>query len=74
MSRSIQITIGRFGESNKRITVPAGSTLKAVLKKADIKMSRSEKIWIDGARTQLTKKVERGDIINIVGSRSGGSR
>lgn len=69
---NIIITIGRFGESAKKISVPAGSTIGTLLKKAEIKLSRSEKIWIDGARTASNQKVLKGDIINIVGSRSGG--
>jgi len=69
---NITITVGRFGERAKKIKVPVGSTLGQLLKAADIKLSASEKIWIDGARSQLGKKVEKGDIINIVGAREGG--
>lgn len=72
MPQTIQITVGRFGEDVKRVKVPAGSTIGAVLKAAEIKLSRSEKVWIDGARSQLTKKIEKGDILNVVGSREGG--
>jgi len=66
------ITVGRFGEKARKIKVPTGSTLRQLLKEAEIKLSASEKIWIDGARSQPGKKVEKGDIINIVGSREGG--
>ena len=70
--RNVTITVGRFGERAKKVKVPVGATLGQLLKAADIKLSAPEKIWIDGARSQLGKKVEKGDIINIVGAREGG--
>ena len=66
------ITIGRFGERAKKVKVPNGSTIGALLKAADMKLARSEKIWIDGGRTKPNQKVQKGDIINIVGSKGGG--
>lgn len=69
---NITITVGRFGERAKKVKVPVGSTIGQLLKAADIKLSASEKVWIDGARSQPGKKVEKGDIINIVGAREGG--
>jgi hypothetical protein len=69
----IQITIGRFGEKAKKVGVPQGTTIGALLKKAEIKLSRSEKIWIGGNKTKSTQKIQKGDIINIVGSRAGGT-
>ena len=69
---NITITVGRFGEKAKKVKVPVGSTLGQLLKAAKIELSKTEKIWIDGARSQPGKKVEKGDIINIVGAREGG--
>jgi len=69
----IGITIGRFGERARNVKVPVGSSIKDLLKAAGIKKAGSEKIWIDGARTKQDQKVEKGDVINIVGSRGGGN-
>lgn len=72
MAQIIQILVGRFGEDPIKVRVPVGSTIGKVLEKAKIELSESEKVWIDGDRSQLKKKIVKGDILNIVGSREGG--
>lgn len=72
MSATIEVAIGRFGERVKKIKVPSNSTIGNALKTAGITLASGEKVWINGERSKPNKKVEKGDIFNIVGAREGG--
>lgn len=69
---SLEIAVGRFGSEPVTVTVTKGSTVGAVLKKADIVLGSSERVWLNGSASALTDKVKRGDIVSIVSPREAG--
>lgn len=71
--KKITITVGKFGEEVKTVKVPSNATVEDVLSEAGIVVSTSEKIWLGGELTKLSKNaLKDGSILNIVGSREGG--
>ena len=70
----IKITIGRFGVEPENLEVVKNSTVEDTLKEAGITLSSAEKVWVGGERANLKDIVENNDVVNIVGSKEGGSR
>ena len=71
--QTITVIVGRFGESTKKVKVPANATVKQVLEEAGLSVSGSEKVWLGGEKAKLSaNKLQNGTILNVVGSRAGG--
>ena len=64
----LKILVGRFGSDPVHIDVSNGasSTVSKVLAAADIKLSSTEKVWINGERALRGATVKRGDIVCVV--------
>lgn len=70
----IKIIIGRFGIEPETLEITEDSTVEDALKEAGISLSSGEKVWVGGEKAVFSDVVENGDIINIVGSKEGGSK
>ena len=71
-SGTVRVLVGRFGSDPVQVQVSRGGTVRKVLEKADLEISDSERIWLNGSRTTLSSKVKAGDIISIVSPKEAG--
>ena len=66
---SLKILVGRFGSAPAYVNVPNGAaftTVAKVLQGADIKLGKSERVWVNGEKATRSKRVDRGDIVCVV--------
>ena len=70
--RNVSVAVGRFGEEPTSLVVRSNSTVGAVLKKAGVEPTSSERIWKNGGEAKLTDKVRNGDIVSIVAPKQAG--
>lgn len=68
------ITIGRFGSSSEKITVPKDSTVEESLDEAGITYSSTEKVMVNGERASANDVLEDGDVVNIFSPKEAGSK
>lgn len=66
------VMFSRLGQDPVAITVAGSSTVGLVLRKAEIVVSGSEHVWVNGTRAGISKRVKPGDIISIVSPRQAG--
>ena len=71
----IHIVVGRFGEEPQTVELAQGDcTVESALKKLNITLSPTDKIWVNGENDYTLKDIlEEGDVVNIVGKKEGGS-
>lgn len=69
---TISIEISRMGEAEGTFNVLEGSTLDEVLDQADITLGEAETAWVGGIKAEGKDEIQEGDIILIVGKKSGG--
>ena len=72
-AKTFPVVIGRFGSTPETVQVKVGSTIAQVLKTANIEMTKSEDVWLNGAPAKGTTKVKKGDIVGIVSPREAGN-
>ena len=71
---TIDVKIARFNEPTVEVKVKKGSSVEEALEKANKSLGSAETMWVNGQEAGLEDVIEDGDLLQIVGSKSGGSR
>lgn len=72
MSKSMNVTIVRFGYPATNVTVPVGSTVSDVVRAGNLQLEGNEDMFVEGVRAESNDILEAGDMLSVVTPKQAG--
>jgi Na+-translocating ferredoxin:NAD+ oxidoreductase RnfC subunit len=72
VSKTMIVTVSKFGDDPLNVTVPVGASVADVLEAAGIETSGREQTFVEGEAAEGGDILENGDILSIVTPKQAG--